>query len=217
VLRRTLFASMSSEKASEISTMPGIGKPTPRKRRAAPTRAAPARAASTRAAPTRAAPTKAGEVIERSSVYRGVSLDEARAAYHADARAMSRMGYAPTSEEWSTVLEHVLTVRYVYEPERQPAVLAALDAIEAEPQGALNEPQPAPARRLTRSINLWLALPLELRLSAGGIVGLLLGLALCVALGLVSGESPDMISLLGFGIIGVLLGASVGLIHADGP
>ena len=33
---------------------------------------------------------------------------------------------------------------------------------------------------------------------------------------LVSGDRPDMLSLLGFGTIGLLLGASVGLIHAEG-
>jgi hypothetical protein len=193
---RTLLGFMRSEQTFEVSAIPGTPKPSSRKRRAAPT--------------------KAGEVVERSSQYRGMSLDEARAAYHADARAMSRMGYAPASEEWSTVLEHVLTVRYVYEPGRQPAVLAALDAIEAEPGGASPAPPPAAPTRLARAINVWLALPLELRLSAGGIVGVVVGLALCLAVGLLSGDSPDMLSLFGFGTIGLLLGTSVGLIHAEG-
>lgn len=187
---------MSSGNRSEVSTIPGIGKPTARKRSAAPT--------------------KAAEVVERSSVYRGSSLDEARAAYHADARAMGRMGYAPTSEEWSTVLEHVLTVRYVYEPERRPAILAALDEIEAEPKGGPPEPPPAPPKPFERPINVWHALPLELRLSVGGIAGLLIGLALLLVVGLLSGDSPDIVSVLGFGTIGLLLGASVGLIPAEG-
>jgi len=187
---------MGTDKTIEVSAMPGIAKTSPRKRRAAPT--------------------KAGEVVERTSEYRGVSLDEARAAYYADARAMSRMGYAPASEEWATVLEHVLTVRYVFEPGRQPAVLAALDAMEADAEAASPEPPPVAPTRFARSLNLWLALPLELRLSAGGIAGVASGLVLCLAVGLVSGESPDMISLLGFGTIGLLLGASVGLIHAEG-
>src|SRR5690349_23546806 len=113
---------MSTEKTLGVSAVPGEAKPKSRKRRGTPQATA--------------------EVIERSSEYRGTSLDAARAAYHADARAMSRMGFAPTSEEWSTVLEHVLTVRYVYEPGRQPAVLAALDAIEAEPAASPAEPAP---------------------------------------------------------------------------
>jgi len=187
---------MSPEKTIDVSAIPKVAKASPRKRRAAPT--------------------KAGEVVERASQYRGVSVDEARAAYYADARAMSRMGYAPASEEWSTVLEHVLTVRYVYEPGRQPAVLAALDAIEADPEGASPEALPAAPTRFARSLNLWLALPLELRLSAGGIAGVVVGLVLCLAVALVSGDRPDMLSLLGFGTIGLLLGASVGLIHAEG-
>jgi hypothetical protein len=188
---------MGTDKTIEVSAMPGIAKTRPRKRRAAPT--------------------KAGEVVGRTSEYRGQSLAEARAAYYADARAMSRMGYAPASEEWATVLEHVLTVRYVFEPGRQPAVLAALDAMEADPEGASPEPRPpATPTRFARSLNLWLALPLELRLSAGGIAGVAVGLVLCLAAGLLSGDSPDLLSLLGFGTIGLLLGASVGLIHAEG-
>jgi hypothetical protein len=192
---------MGSETTLEVATLAGIGKPTSSKRRTASVK--PAR-------------TKPTTVDQRSSEYRGKTLEEARAAYHADARAMSRMGYAPTSEDWSTVLEHVLTVRYVFEPERQPAVLAALDEIEAEPRAEVPEPPPAPRNRLARSIDRWLALPLELRLSAGGIGGLLVGLALCLAVGLVSGDSPDMVSVLGFGTIGLLLGASLGLIPAEG-
>ena len=128
---------------------------------------------------------------------------------------MGRMGYAPASEEWSTVLEHVLTVRYVYEPERRPAVLAALDAIEAEPIGGA-EDAPAPPKPFARSIKVWRAWPLELRISVGGVAGLLVGLVLCLIVGLVSGDSQDIVSVLGFGTIGLLLGASVGLIPAEG-
>lgn len=61
--------------------------------------------------------------------------------------------------------------------------------------------------------------PAKRRLSlilAGGIAGVAVGLVLCLAAGLLSGDSPDLLSLLGFGTIGLLLGASVGLIHAEG-
>jgi len=192
---------MSSEKTLEVSTLAEIGRPTDSKRRATA---------------AKVARTKPAAVEERSSEYHGKTLDDARAAYHADARAMSRMGFAPTSEEWSTVLEHVLTVRYVFEPERRPAVLAALDEIEAQPRSEVSEPPPATPKRFARWIDAWLAVPLELRLSAGGIGGLLVGLALCLLVGLVSGDSPDLVSVLGFGTIGLLLGASLGLIPAEG-
>jgi hypothetical protein len=188
---------MTSQKTLEVSTLAAMGRPTSTKRRAAPA--------------------KPAAVGERASEYRGKTLDDARAAYHADARAMSRMGYAPASEEWSTVLEHVLTVHYVFEPERQPAVLAALDEIEATPRGEVSEAPPAPARRFARSINVWRAVPMELRISAAGIAGLLLGLALCLVVALASGERPDFVSVLGFGTIGLFLGASLGLIPAEGP
>ena len=185
---------MSSEKALEGSSA-----------RAAPGPKTPKR---------RAAPSKVAEVPTRASVYRGLSVDEARSAYYADARAMSRMGFAPKTEEWSTVLEHVLTVRYVFEPDRQQAVIAALDQMEAEPERA-TEPPPAPTKRFSRLVDLWLALSLELRISVGGILGLLVGLALCLLVGLLSGDSPDTLSLLGFGAIGLVLGGSVGLVPHD--
>jgi len=169
-----------------------------------------------RAASAKPARAKPAAVVERSSEYRGKTLDDARAAYHMDARAMSRMGYAPASEEWSTVLEHVLTVRYVFEPERRPAVLAALDEIEAQPPREVPEPPPAPPKRFARAINLWLATPLELRISAGGVAGLLAGLALCLVVGLISADSPDILTVIGFGTIGLLLGVSVGLIPSEG-
>ena len=185
---------MSSQKAFEVSTIPGVAGKTTRKRRAAPS--------------------KVAEVPARASVYRGLSVDEARAAYYADARAMSRMGFVPTTEDWSTVLEHVLTVRYVFEPDRQPAVIAALDQMEAEPDRA-TEPPPAPTKRFSRLVDLWHALPLELRISLGGIAGLLVGLARCLMVGLLSGDSPDTLSIVGFGAIGLVLGASLGLVPPD--
>ena len=160
----------------------------------------------------RAAPAKEPEVADRSSVYRGISPEEARAAYHADARVMSRMGYAPDAEQWSTVLEHVLTVRYVFAPSRQPAVLAPLEEIESEPANAAPEPAHARPNLLRRTIGLGERLPLELKLPVGGIAGLLVGLALCLLVGLVSGDQPDTIALLGFGVIGMVLGTALGLI-----
>jgi len=187
---------MTSHETLEVSTLAAMGRPANPKRRVA-----------------RAKPAAMGE---RSSEYRGKTLDDARAAYHADARAMSRMGYAPASEEWSTVLEHVLTVHYVFEPEQRPAVIAALDEIEAQPRAEVPESPPAPRKRFARPLNLWLALPMELRISVAGIAGLLVGLGLCLAVALGSGESPDLISVAGFGAIGLLLGASIGLIPSDG-
>ena len=50
-------------------------------------------------------------------MYRGDTREAAEAAYHADAHVMARMGFAPSSEDWSSVLQEVLTVRYVYAPE----------------------------------------------------------------------------------------------------
>jgi hypothetical protein len=161
---------------------------------------------------SRAAPVKAPEVADRSSVYRGISPEEARAAYYADARVMSRMGYAPDAEEWSTVLEHVLTVRYVFAPSRLPAVLAALDEVESEPANAGPEPAEAPPSLLRRTIGLGERLPLALKLPVGGVAGLLVGLVVCLLVGFVSGDRPDTITLLGFGVIGMVLGSALGLI-----
>jgi hypothetical protein len=140
-----------------------------------------------------------------------VSPDEARAAYHADALAMIRMGYAPESEEWSTVLEHVLTVRYAFAPKQGPAVLAALEEIEGEAPGKPPEPASQP-NVLRRAIGRGQGLPLELKLSVGGIAGTLVGLAICLLLAVISGDTPDTISLFGFGVIGMVLGSALGLV-----
>ena len=124
---------------------------------------------------------------------------------------MIRMGYAPESEEWSTVLEHVLTVRYAFAPKQGPAVLAALEEIEGEASDAPPEPASQP-NVLRRAIGLGQRLPLALRLSVGGIAGTLIGLALCFLLAAISGDTPDTISLFGFGGIGMVLGSALGLV-----
>ena len=160
----------------------------------------------------RAVAAKEPEIPDRSSVYRGMSPEEARAAYHADAQAMIRMGYAPDSEQWATVLEHVLTVRYVYAPARRAAVLAALEEIGREPANAAPEPAAARPSMLRRTIDLGQRLPLELKLPVGGIAGLLVGVALCLLVGLISGDRPDTITLFGFGVIGMVLGTALSLI-----
>lgn len=183
---------MSTEEVLGGAMAAGVRKSTPRKRRAAPA--------------------KEPAVADRSSVYRGSSPEEARATYHADARVMSRMGYAPDAEQWSTVLEHVLTVRYVYEPSRQPAVLAALEEIEGERPNKAPEPADGPPNLLRRTIDLGQRLPLELKLPVGGIAGLLVGVALCLLVGLVSGDHPDTVTLVGFGVIGMVLGTALGLL-----
>jgi hypothetical protein len=136
---------------------------------------------------------------------------EATAAYHADAVAMARMGYAPESEEWSTVFEHVLTVRYVFAPTRGPAVLAALHEIEAEALGTPPEPAPKP-NILRRATGLAHGLPMELKLSVGGFAGTLVGLGLCLLVAVISGDTPDTISLFGFAVIGMVLGSVLGLV-----
>ena len=141
-----------------------------------------------------------------------MSPEAARAAYHADAQAMIRMGYAPESEQWATVLEHVLTVRYVYAPARRAAVLAALEEIQSEPANATPEPPAVQPNIVRRTIDLGGRLPLELKLPVGGIAGLLVGVAVCLLIGLLSGDRPDTITLFGFGVIGMVLGTAVSLI-----
>lgn len=70
---------------------------------------------------------------ERSSTFPGATREAAEAAYYADASVMARMGYTPASEEWSAVDgEHVLSVRYRYDPEQAPVVLRAIAEAESE-------------------------------------------------------------------------------------
>ena len=165
----------------------------------------------------RRAPSPEAVVPDRTSDYRGTSPEASRAAYYADARAMIRMGYAPASEDWSSVLEHVLTVRYVFAPERSAVVLAALDEIEAEPEPepepaqALPDPRPAQRTRLRQAIDLHSRLPIELTLFFGAAAGIVAGIGLCMLLGLISGDDPDGFALFGFGLIGMVLGGAAGL------
>lgn len=64
-------------------------------------------------------------------VYRGDTRDYAERWYHQDARTLAGQGYAPSAEEWSMALgQHVLTVRYIHEPDQASVVLSALDGAE---------------------------------------------------------------------------------------
>jgi hypothetical protein len=152
---------------------------------------------------------------ERSSVYRGETREMAEAAYHADARAMVRMGYAPTSEDWSSVLEEVLTVRYVHAPEQGSAVLEAL--AEAEAERAIPRPSPAPSvlqRVFHRAASFYDGQTPELKLTVGAITGMAAGVALWSLLGsLFFGDNPILLflSLFALGFAGGLVGAMVTL------
>jgi hypothetical protein len=150
---------------------------------------------------------------ERSSVYRGQTREMAEAAYHADARAMARMGYAPTSEEWSSVLEEVLTVRYVYAPEQGSAVLEAL--AEAEKAVPRSSPAPSALRRVVRrAVSLFDRQTPELKLTVGAITGMAAGVALWSLLGsLLFADNPFLlfVSLIALGFAGGLVGAMVTL------
>jgi hypothetical protein len=148
---------------------------------------------------------------ERSSVYRGATREAAEAAYHLDARIMALMGFAPTSEDWSVVREEVLTVAYLFDPERAPAVLKALKQAEAERAVATLAPAPVQPNGLKRAANVLRTLPPAVKLTSGGLGGIAVAVAVCVLLGLISGDSPDTVSLVGFGIIGLFIGAFLGL------
>jgi hypothetical protein len=148
---------------------------------------------------------------ERTSVYRGATREAAEAAYHHDARVMALMGFAPASEDWSVVREEVLTVAYLFDPERAPAVLQALKQAEAEPAVATLAPAPVQSNGLERAANVLRTLPPEVKLTGGGLSGIAVALAACVLLGLISGDTPDTVSLVGFGIIGLFIGAFLGL------
>ena len=149
-------------------------------------------------------------VFERSSVYRGATHEAAEAAYHADASTMARMGYAPTAEDWKIVMEQVLTVRYVHAPERAPAVLTAIAQVEAE--SALANPHPAPERpsRLDRAAGWFESVPPDVRLTITSSTGIAAGIGFGLLVGWVAGQI-DLVGLVGFGFIGLLLGALTGL------
>ena len=138
----------------------------------------------------------------RSSTYRGASRDAAAKAYVADAQVMARMGYVSDAEVWSTELEHVLSIRYVHAPDRVPA---ALEAVARAAATTLDAPPEVPSRVPDVRATLARA-PIEARLGIGVIGGLFVGLALGLILTVVSGQSADLISLGGFGLIGSLLG-----------
>ncbi len=124
---------------------------------------------------------------------------------------MALMGFAPASEDWSVVREEVLTVAYLFDPERAPAVLQALKQAEAEPAVATLAPAPVQSNGLERAANVLRTLPPEVKLTGGGLSGIAVALAACVLLGLISGDTPDTVSLVGFGIIGLFIGAFLGL------
>ena len=157
---------------------------------------------------------------QRSSAYRGVSREEAAAAYHVDARVMARMGYVPQSEDWTTQLEQILVVGYVHAPERAPAVLSALEAAEAEvaakgPSALVPEPAlPAETGRAPRWRPHQMAL--EVRLALGTLVGTLAGIAIGLVLGVASGEASDGLVLGGFGMLGMVFGLMFGVAGDDG-
>lgn len=151
----------------------------------------------------------------RSSVYRGETRELAEAAYHADARAMARMGYAPTAEDWSSVVEVVLTVQYVHAPELQAAVLEAVAMAEAE-RAPARRPARAPAlRKLAGPIrgfgaDLFDRLPTELKVTLGAIVGLAAGISAWSVVGVaLFGHNPFVlfVSLFTLGFAGGLVGA----------
>jgi hypothetical protein len=70
----------------------------------------------------------------RTGIYRGVTLDEANAAYHAAAADAAAEGFAPVSEQWSTALgQSVLTVTYAHLPDQAAAVLEAIRQTQVDP------------------------------------------------------------------------------------
>lgn len=124
---------------------------------------------------------------------------------------MARMGYAPASEALSTVVEHLIKVDYVHAPERAPAVMAALEQAEAESAAGVIQQSPGVRTHRKRLAGLYESMALELKISIGGLAGALLGIGACFLGGLLSGDSPDALSLLGFGVIGLSLGAIKGI------
>jgi hypothetical protein len=117
---------------------------------------------------------------ERS--YRAVTRAAAEAAYHADAHGMVRMGYAPISEDWSTELEQVLTVRYVHAPEKASAVLQALAEVEAEPTVQTQRPRRLAGSLLEHAPSRYSVGTLKAKLLVGGFTGIVAGIAVGSAL-----------------------------------
>ena len=115
---------------------------------------------------------------ERSSVYQATTRGATLSAYHADARVMARMGFAPVSEDWSTANLQVLTVRYVHAPEQAPAVLEALAKAEAEVASSPPESRPPIQQSpLKRAASLYLKAR-ETKVTVGGGVRIASGIAL---------------------------------------
>ena len=157
---------------------------------------------------------------ERSSEYRGATREDAESAYHADARTMARMGYAPASEDWSSVVEEVLTVRYVHAPELRSAVLEAVAMAEAEQQTLPRRAKrPSAARNalrrvVGRGLTLFDRLTTELKVTVGAIAGLAAGISLWSLIGpalYVENAFMLFISLFTLGFAGGLAGATVTL------
>ena len=143
----------------------------------------------------------------------------AEAAYYADARGMARMGYAPTSEDWSTVVEEVLTVRYVHAPELSSAVLDAVASAEAERTIPPRSPRFAALEKglrqvLSRALLLFDRLTTELKVTLCAIAGMAVGIAVWLLLGIaVFGHNPIMlfVSMFTLGFAGGSVGALVTL------
>ncbi len=122
---------------------------------------------------------------------------------------MARMGFVPQSEDWSTKLEQVLIVGYVHAPQRAPAVLEALAAVEADP--VVEPPSSLPGE--TTDLRHRVPMPFEARLAVGGAAGAIVGVALCLLVATVSGESPEAIFLGVFAVIGLLVGLMIGVVR----
>jgi F0F1-type ATP synthase assembly protein I len=151
------------------------------------------------------------EVRERATVYRGATREAAVAAYHADARVLVRMGFAPASEDWSMSVEQVLTVHYVHAPEKASAVLAAIAQAQIDPIDATIQSEEIQSNPLRRAAGVFEALSPEVKIALGGVGGIVAGIVLCFVVGWTSGDDPDAIGLFGFALIGMVLGAMVGL------
>ena len=146
----------------------------------------------------------------RTSSYQGLTRAAAAKAYHADAIVMARMGFAPTSETWSTELQHVLVVEYRHAPGDTAAVLTAV--AEAESESIVEPPEPVADGR-NAWFREWLLshpIPLGARIGIGAVAGLSIAIALCLLLGAGAGEAPDTITLGGFGLLGLVLGLIAG-------
>lgn len=170
----------------------------------------PAKAASTGSTGSRVATMSAAEA-QRLATYRGATREAATAAYHADARVMVRMGYAPRSEQWSTLTEHVITVGYVHAPELGPAVLDALAQPEEGPP-AESPPPSVPERGAGERLRDLVAhVPLEVKIAVGSLTGTALAVAAGILVAALAGQPADTIGLVGFGLLGMLIGAFLGM------